>query len=232
MDDPNASMRHPLTVLICLLPLSILGELYRWILLKEHALLADEVWHELGQATGLVAPLIPSLLLLAGCMSVMLLERLRWDLPELGVLLRILLWSLLWCLVRTVISFTNTGLHVDSVEGLGTIGLCMSGAIQEELIFRAGLIGVIAWTLSALSLNRNWLQWLLWIPAALLFALAHTHVMNSSLTPEQWQTALFVEHCAAGLIYGYVFIRQGLVVATLSHFFFNMLVVSGILSGI
>jgi len=230
--DPNEEMRHPLTVLVCLLPLSIFGELYRWIILRQHELLADEVWTEAGKTIRLFAPVIPSLLLAVGCIPWLILSKQEWVLPKLTLITRILAWSALWCLVRTVVSFTNEGLTTDSIKILGTIGLCISGAVQEEIIFRAAAIGFFAWILSLLGMPMRWGLWLLVIPAAVLFSLAHTHVMNSGISPDSWDTALLVEHIIAGLIYGYIFVRQGLVVSTLTHFFFNMLVVFGILSGI
>ncbi len=229
IEDPNAALRHPLTVLVCLLPLSIIGELYRWIILKRHELLADEVWNELGRQAGIHAPAIPSIILACGCIAWMFIGKKDWTLPPIAVLIQIVLWALLWCLVRTVISFTNEGLQVDSVQVLGTMGLCLSGAVQEELIFRAVSIGCIAWLISLMGIPFRWCLWALIPVSAVLFALAHTHVMNSSITPEAWHTAMVVEHIVAGLIYGYIFVRQGLAVSTLTHFFFNLLVVSGLL---
>jgi hypothetical protein len=232
IDDPNAEMRHPLTVLVCLLPLSIFGELYRWIILKRHELLADEVWAEAGKIIGVFAPVIPSLLLVVGCVGWLLISKQKWKLPKLYLIVRILAWSIIWCLVRSVISFTNEGLQADSVKLLGTIGLCISGAVQEEIIFRACAIGFAAWLLSLLGVPMRWGLWIFVPLSAVLFSLAHTHIMNSGITPDSWNSALVVEHIIAGLIYGYIFVRQGLVVATLTHFFFNLLVLSGMLGAL
>lgn len=229
--DANFELRHPLTVLVCILPLSILGELYRWIILKKQALLADGIWQELGDETGLFAPVIPAVLLLLGCLAWMFISKKKWTLPSLRIIALVVGWAMVWCLVRTVISFTNAGVHADDVSALGLVGLCMSGAVQEEIIFRGILIGALAWFVSCAGIRLKWALWGLLPASAVLFALAHTHIMNSSLDPNNWNQSLFVEHIIAGCIYGYAFIRQGLAVSTLSHFFFNLLVISGILSG-
>ena len=229
--DANFELRHPLTVLVCLLPLSILGELYRWIILKRQQLLADGIWQELGDETGMFAPVIPAVLLLIGCIAWMFISKKQWKLPSVAIIAQVVGWAMIWCLVRTVISFTNNGLHTDDVSALGLMGLCMSGAVQEEIIFRGALIGAMAWFVSLAGLPFRLALWCLLPLSAVIFALAHTHIMNSGLDPSSWNQSLFVEHIVAGCIYGYAFIRQGLAVATLSHFFFNVLVISGLLSG-
>jgi membrane protease YdiL (CAAX protease family) len=230
--DAHSELRHPLTVLICILPLSIIGELYRWIILRRHELLADEIWQELGDETGIFSPVIPAVLILIGCLAWMFIAKKEWKLPSLGIITQVVAWSFVWALVRTVVSFTNTGVQTDSVSFLGTIGLCMSGAVQEEIIFRGILIGFIAYALSFTGIKFKWALWICLPISATLFALAHTHIMNKSLDPSSWHPAMVIEHIIAGLIYGYAFIRQGLAVATLSHFLFNLLVISGILSGL
>ena len=230
--DANSELRHPLTVLICILPFSIIGELYRWIILRRQELLADEIWQELGDESGIFSPIIPAVLLLIGCLSWMFISKKEWKLPTLPIIIQVIAWSAVWALVRTVVSFTNTGVQTDSVGFLGTVGLCMSGAVQEELIFRGILIGFGAYLLSFTGLKLKWGLWICLPLSAILFALAHTHIMNKSLDPSSWHPAMVIEHIIAGLIYGYAFIRQGLAVATLSHFLFNLLVISGILSGL
>ncbi len=231
-DDPNAEMRHPLTVLICLLPLSILGELYRWIILRrQQELLADDVWQEAATHAGITPLVIPSVLLAIGCIAWIFISKKSWTFPTIPVITRVVAWSIVWCFVRSVISFTNEGLQSDSVGPLGTLGLCVSGAVHEEIIFRAIGIGVCAWFISLVGIPMRWTVWIMLPISALLFSLAHTHIMNSNIPPETWNPAIVVEHCIAGLIYGYVFIRQGLAVSTLTHFFFNTLMVSGALGG-
>ena len=54
--------------------------------------------------------------------------------------------------------------------------------------------------------------------------------MNQSLGPEDWENARFIELIAAGCLYGYIYIRQGLAVSTLAHFTYNLVVLSGALS--
>ncbi|MFW5845232.1 MAG: type II CAAX prenyl endopeptidase Rce1 family protein, partial [Planctomycetota bacterium] len=158
-------------------------------------------------------------------------------------LLQVGAWALIWALVRTVIGFTGDTLLIDaslpldplaSTPGeelslLGHVGLAMSGALQEELLFRAGLIGGLAWLLTPLRLQHTHAQLLLLLPAAAIFALAHTDVVNHYHVAQPFSWPLVIQHGLGGLLYGIVFIRQGLAVCTLSHGCYNGAVAFGLL---
>lgn len=228
--EPLEDMRHPLTALVCMLPLVLIGELYRITTLKSHSLLADDIISRLAQSLGIHAPLMPAWLLLIVCLIWTVCGAKQWRLPTNFVLWRVCYWSMIWAALRCLISFTSGEMQTDDLKLFGDIGTCMSGASQEELFFRALCIGFIAWCVSLFGISREFVMWLLLAPSAILFALAHTYVMNQSLSPEDWENARFIELIAAGCLYGYIYIRQGLATATLSHFTYNLIVLSGILS--
>jgi hypothetical protein len=241
--DPNSPLRHPLTVLVCLLPLGLIAELYRWLAGSQQRLLADEALQQLGGSLGADRPVLTLCLLGLGCLTVQVARRLPWHWPTLATLGQVLGWALVWAMVRAVIGITGEAVLLDQAGGfdplvdrpgeelslLGHVGLSVTGALQEELIFRAGLVGCLGLMLCAFGLRLVQGQVIVLLPAAVAFALAHTELVNhySSALPFTWP--LFIQHALAGLLYGVVFIRQGLAVCTLSHACYNGAVAFGLL---
>lgn len=243
--ETNADLRHPLTVLVCLLPLALVAELYRYLARKESILLADEALQELGLIIGAEGPLLTVLFLSIGCIGTLLVRKMAWNWPSAHTLLRVLGWSAVWALVRVAIGFTSSAAMMDSTLAelpdpisheagqelslLGHLGLAATGAIQEELIFRALLLGGGAALLTLLGIRFTIAQAWLLLPTALIFALAHTDIINHYASAQAFTPAIFIQHSLAGLLYGIIFIRQGLAVSTLSHSFYNALLAIGLL---
>lgn len=242
--DENSPLRHPLTVLVCLLPTGLVAELYRWLADSRQRLLADEALQEVGRIIGADRPFLTLITLTLGCLLVMAARRLEWRWPTLPTLGLVLGWALVWALVRAVIGITGEAVMLDSVSPpfdpitetpgeelslLGHIGLALTGAIQEELIFRAGLIGCLGLALKAFGLRFTHGQLVFLLPAAIAFALAHTDLVNHYASAQPFSWPLVIQHGLAGLLYGVVFIRQGLAVCTLAHGTYNGALAFGLL---
>jgi len=234
-EHPNESLRAPLTVLTILAPLAVLAEIYRFLGERKARLLTEEQWAQLGAFIGVDGPLVPLLLLAAGCLTVQVLRRHPWELPGGTVVLRVAAWALLWAVVRYAVGFTTysvgpsgalgTAAALDELAPLAQVGLAFSGALQEELVFRAGLLGLLALSASALRMPRL-LIYVLCIPlAAALFSLAHSEIVNHHLGAEPFTWPAFVHRLLAGLLYGLIFLRQGLAVVTLTHCFYNCAII-------
>lgn len=232
--DPNQAYRHPLTVLAVLTPPALAAECYRWWSGLQERLLADTLFTGLGHWLGL--PLLPVLILVLGCGLALLIHRAAWQWPRSGLVLQILGWSLCWGLVRLVIGVTCHQLLGDQISGdqisspggdpSDQLALAMAGALQEELLFRALGIGGLALVLRGLGTSAGWAAWLALLPSSLLFAGAHTSLLNhGSATP--LDAAVLVQHGFAGLLYGLIFIRQGLAVCCLAHATYNALLIAG-----
>ena len=233
---PNLEYRAPLTVICLLVPLSLLAELYRWMSESTQVeLFTEPHWHMIGQNLGVIGALVPAILLTIGGLIAHTLGRYRWELPRPSLVVALCMWGALWALVRYVTSFTThvvfdqqVGVrdHLDTLSVLGQAGLAMSGAIQEELIFRAGLLGLMLLVLRYCG-AAMWWTYLLALPAsAALFSLAHTDIINHYAVADALTTEVFMHRFIAGLVYGLVFIRQGLAVCTFAHFGFNFAVMT------
>ena len=224
-DDAGAVYRHPLTVLAILGPLAILGSLYRLIYREHDQLFLENVWHELGGFVGIQIPFVPSAVLIVGCLLAHLLNRQPWHWTGPGIVAKIIGWSLVWTALRVLLGFTAHSL--DNTQILGSVGLIASAALQEELIFRGFFIGVCVSIPIVFGISRPIAQWLCIGFSALLFSLAHCDVVNPSAPP--FSSAQFIQHTLAGILYGVVFVRQGLAVTTLTHISYNFLVMSQVL---
>lgn len=228
-------MRWPLTALTILTPLALFAEIWRFIAERQAELLAEPHLRELTMHLGMdshLAPLAPAVLLIVGCLIAHLARRLPWALPDLLLTGQIILWAAIWAVVRYALSFTSvtiSGVHhiadgdVGRIEFLAQLGLAMSGAVQEEVIFRAGLLGGLAWIATALAKGRAWPAWCIALPvSAVIFALVHTSVINPG-APDPSMPVITV-HLIGGLLYGLIFLRQGLTVVTLAHLGYNLMV--------
>ena len=231
-EDGTAAMRRPFTVLLILAPLGLLAELHRALSSQKATLLTEQQWAELGSIVGLSTPLVPVVVLALGCVLVQIFRRYAWELPAMGTLALVGLWGLAWAAIRYVVAFTasQVGGHgpspidPDRLNALGQLGLSVSGALQEELVFRAGLLGLLCLIGRALHGHR-WMDYAVMLPiSAVLFSLAHTEIINHHAGAETWSFAVFLQRFVAGLLYGYVFLRQGLATATLAHAGYNIAV--------
>lgn len=231
LDDPHCDLRRPLPVLCILLPLGLLAELYRFLGETQARLLAEEHWARLGGEIGVAPPLVPVLILLTGAMVVQLARRHPWRLPGPVDLLLILGWGCLWAAVRFALGFTVNEIGqlsgpdpsaLAQMRAIAQVGLAFSAALQEELIFRAGVLGILILALRGLGLGRAW-HFTVALPAsALIFALAHTTVINHHPGALPLTGTLLAQFTIGGLVYGYVFLRQGLAVAVLAHALYNL----------
>jgi len=223
--DANTRLRLPLTVFAVLLPLGLLGELARWFdrpapgqLAPE--LLADPLLSSLGGMIGLDRPWVALAVLLLWCLLVQILGRRPWRGPTPGLLALALAYGALWAVARCAIAFASHRLAGDggAVDGvIASAGLLASGALQEELLFRGIVLGGLLWLTSVMEMT----PWLRYVACLLLsaafFSLAHTGIVNHHAGAEAFRWLAFSERSLAGLLYGYVFIRQGLAVSTLAH---------------
>lgn len=231
-EGPTAAMRRPLTVLAILAPLGLLAELYRFLSEQKATLLTEAQWAELGSTIGVSAPIVPVLVLAAGCVAVQLIRRYAWELPAASTVLLCIGWGALWAMVRYAVAFTADSIHggaaavtADETGGLtalGQVGLSISGALQEELVFRGGLLGLLCLIGRALHGGR-WLDYAVMLPlSAIMFSLAHTGVVNHQPAAETFDWSRFMQRSVAGLLYGYIFLRQGMATATIAHAGYNV----------
>lgn len=217
--DGFAALRHPLAVLVVLLPLSLLGELLRWLSRvpeqPEASLLGDPLLGQLGTLIGLGRPWMAPLVLTVWCVVVLVIGRLGWQRPALRTVLLILMWGGLWAVARCSIGLASHHLLPDQL--LAQAGLLLSGAIQEELLFRGIILGLLI--LIGRGMGASLLaSAVVCVPlSAVFFSLAHTDLVNHHLGAEMFSWSAFVERGLAGLLYGYVFLRHGLAASTLAH---------------
>ena len=79
------------------------------------------------------------------------------------------------------------------------------------------VLGGLLWVTLVMEVP-TWLRWVGCIAvSAVFFSLAHTGIVNHHAGAEAFRWAAFGERTAAGVLYGYVFVRQGLAVSTLAH---------------
>lgn len=232
--DPALAYRRPLTVLVVLLPLAILAETYRLVAGRSATLLFDEQWTLIGNTIGLTMPtLVPAVVLTVACLALHVFRRHPWLWPSGSEVLRMLGWGVVWAVVSYCLHFTTWQLTDPMPVGAGPggshyqladLGLAFSGALQEEMVFRGLLLGTLMLVLRGLGFpTLTWYALALPI-SAVLFSLAHTEVVNHTAGAEPFNYAVFVQRGVAGALYGLVFIRQGLAVATLAHGLYNIAV--------
>ena len=218
-DDGFAAMRHPLAVLAVLLPLGLLGELCRWLGRapgqSEAPLLSDPLLGQLGMLVGLGRPWMAPLVLTVWCGLVLLIGRLGWKRPTIRAMLMILVWGCLWAVARCTIGLASHHLIPDQIASQS--GLLISAALQEELLFRGIILGLLVLILRGMGASFL-LSACVCLPiSAVFFSLAHTDIVNHHLGAELFTWPAFIERALAGLLYGYVFLRHGLAASTLAH---------------
>lgn len=223
-DSVNAQMRAPLTVLVSLVPLGLIGEIYRFIGRDigghKQELLADPMLLKIGAFAGIDLPIVPVILLAAGCLIAQVYLKKSWKLPKPSILSFVLIWALIWGSVRFAIGLACHGMFMDHT--LGLVGLALSGALQEELLFRCVLLGGLLWAGRIIEAPPVLWGVAILIASSVFFSLAHTAVVNHFPSAEPFAWHAFTERAFAGLLYGVIFMRQGLAVCTLSHAAYNM----------
>lgn len=242
----NANLRHPLTILVAVVPAACIAELFRFLAPLDEQLLTDAALLSLTQQLGIHIPILMPASVLVGCLGLQLLSKRKWIWPRLDTLGVLLAWAAVWSVVRLVLGITTGVVSADAIATvdptqqlldnrpdrelslLNIMGLAMSGALHEEVLFRALGIGGMAWLLRACGLRWLWAQLLMLAPSALLFALAHTAVINHAEFAPAFNWPLLIQHSVAGLLYGVIFIRQGLGVAVWSHCLYNCLLGAGL----
>jgi hypothetical protein len=147
-----------------------------------------------------------------------------------------------WETVRKgILPGTLVGLAIGAVVSLGVSSLpenaripgwenptilegflrCLSAALTEEIVFRFGLMTLLAWVVW-LGLKRPGTHAIpLWVGnllAALLFAAAHL----PGQPPDMWNPVMLVPmltvNAASGMIMGWLFMRYGFISAISAHF--------------
>jgi len=218
-DDDFAAMRHPLTVLAVLLPLGMLGELCRWLGSTsgqaDAPLLSDPLLGHLGVLVGLGRPWMAPFVLTLWCAIVLLFGRLGWKRPTVRALVMILVWGCLWAVARCTIGLASHHLTPDQIAS--HTGLLISGALQEELLFRGIVLGLLVLILRGMGASFLVSACVCLPMSAVFFSLAHTDLVNHHLGAELFTWPAFIERALAGLLYGYAFLRHGLATSTLAH---------------
>jgi hypothetical protein len=215
--DAFAAMRHPLAVLAVLLPIGLLGEFLRWAASDGGGagLLSDPLLGQLGLLVGLGRPFMAPLVLTAWCLVVLVAGRQGWRPPAFRTLVMIVTWGVLWAVARCTLGLACHHLIPDRV--MAQAGLLVSGALQEELLFRGLILGLLV--LIGRGMGATFLaSAVVCVPlSAVFFSLAHTVVVNHHPGAELFTWPAFIERGLAGVLYGYVFLRHGLAASTLAH---------------
>lgn len=211
-------LQAPLTSLAILAPLCLLGEILRVSAGTTPAtqqLLTDPLLVELGKLIHLNLPFVPMAALLIWWLLAQIGGKHPWRLPPVEALGLTLAWGAVWSICRLAVAFASHHAWPDSIAG--TAGLLISGAIQEELLFRGIILGGGLFLMRCFTWPPIVLYALILPLSAAFFSLAHTSVINHHAGAELFAWQPFVERGLAGAIYGYAFIRQGLAVSTLAH---------------
>lgn len=229
LDQSAFALQHPLTSLAILAPLCLIGEILRLTAgssPSSRELLADPLVVELGRLAGLHLPFVTLAALLVWWLVVQVGGKYPWRLPPVKTFALVIGWSLIWVICRVAVAFASTHVIPDTMAG--TAGLLISGAIQEELLFRALVLGLGLCVIRCYDWPAGLAIWLMLPLSAIFFSLAHTTVVNHHVGAELFAWKPFIERAIAGAIYGYAFLRQGLAVAVLAHLGYLVVLESGI----
>jgi membrane protease YdiL (CAAX protease family) len=172
--------------------------------------------------------------LAVGCLLVQVIGRFHWRLPTGRAVALAFLWTGIWLIARLAIGASfhvwSGATHDTALSGnlLGQCGLGIAGAIQEELIFRGMALGALVLVVRAAHIPDVVGLSLAAIISAVFFALAHTNVVNHHDGAELVKFFPLLERTAAGVLYAYIFLRQGLAVGALTHAAYNVAFVCGV----
>ena len=174
-----------------------------------------------------MAQFCPWLILAFACPIIHAISNRPWAWPQLGTMGWVVVWGAIWATVRSITSYTSFALLPQRgnlpqpLEGTSTLtsnAVLMSGALQEELLFRGIILGGLVLLIPTLGLRHDIWKYIIALPvSAVVFALAHTDIVSHHASAVAPQWPLVITHGIAGIIYGYAFLRHGLAVAVLAH---------------
>ena len=174
----------------------------------------------LARKVGLGAPFLQSWLA-AEPVDVRITGTLRASLAY-GVGVGVSLWVLILLVSTLVPSFPTTA--ESAIPIWKRLGACFYGGITEELLMRLFVLSFIAWILGRFAKTPSGFPtgralWAANIAAALLFGVAHlpAAAMFTALTPSVVAIVLLLNGIG-GVVFGYLYLRNGLEAAMLSHF--------------
>lgn len=190
----------------------------------------------------LAAGVLLSALLLAAFgagIGLWLAPTLNWDALGLGVFRRsapiAALAGLLIGALQAVVAarlLGQLGLHQTPPPlWLGVVG-ALAGAVREEIIYRMGLMTLLAWLgmrlLRQSSVSAG-LAWAANILTSLIFGAQHLAsdgaAVSGHVSPAGFVALVITYHAAAGLVFGWLYWRRGALAAMLGHFGADMAIV-------
>ena len=113
------------------------------------------------------------------------------------------------------------GLFIGVQNPIDVLVISAGAGFHEELIFRLGLMGGLAWLLSGITQKRR--AWVIALAvSSVLFSLAH-HIGPSG---EAFTFAAFVYRTLAGVFFALVYQVRGFAVAAWTHALYDVYVLS------
>jgi membrane protease YdiL (CAAX protease family) len=107
---------------------------------------------------------------------------------------------------------------------LGVIG-ALAGAVREEIIYRLGLMTLLVWLGMRLMRQRDPSLAVIWIAnilTAIVFGAQHLSsdgaAVSGHVSPVVFTALVISYHAAAGLVFGWLYWRRGVLAAMLGHF--------------
>ncbi|HEV7126422.1 MAG TPA: CPBP family glutamic-type intramembrane protease, partial [Ktedonobacterales bacterium] len=107
---------------------------------------------------------------------------------------------------------------------LGIIG-ALAGAVREEIIYRLGLMTLLVWLGARLFRQAKASVAIIWIAnllTAIVFGAQHLSsdgaVVSGQVSPVVFTVLVITYHAAAGLVFGWLYWRRGVLAAMLGHF--------------
>jgi membrane protease YdiL (CAAX protease family) len=92
------------------------------------------------------------------------------------------------------------------------------GGVAEEIMLRWGVLSLLALIAAKLGLALGTARWTANAAAALLFAAGHLPALFALVDPPGWLIAAVIAgNAAAGIVFGWLFIRRGLEAAMIAH---------------
>ena len=140
----------------------------------------------------------------------------RWGTLRLDIAAPVILEAAIYALTLGPIAM----LVVERLLGLGVGGSIISAlgaGIHEELVFRLGLLSLVAYALRGIGKLRVVVALTV---SAVVFALAH----HAGAHGEPWSVHAFAFRCVAGAAFGLIFWYRSLAHAVYAHVLYDVLV--------
>ena len=118
---------------------------------------------------------------------------------------------------------SDTSLTVSNWAGWRLIACCGAG-IYEELVFRMLLLPTTAICLIRVGMSSKHSWFTSWIGTSILFASLHYSFLNPYGDPFELSTFAF--RAGAGFVFGGLFIKRGIGIATTAHIGYDLLIVT------